>query len=73
MYKVVCSALHREEVQFCTACCAFSTSTLHNDTYFVTGIMFAFVQGYCSILQLLLEMHTSQDRASSLHKILFLQ
>ena len=73
LYKVVCSALHREEVQFCTACCAFSTCTLYNDTYFVTGILFVFVQGYCSILQLLLEMHTSQDRASSLHKILFLQ
>ena len=73
LYKMVCCALHREEVRFCTACCAFSTSTLYNDTYFVTGILFVFVQGYCSILQLLLEMHTSQDRASSLHKILFLQ
>ena len=50
LYKVVCCALHREEVQFCTSCCAFSTCTLYNDAYFVTGIMLAFAQGYCSIL-----------------------
>ena len=69
MYKVVCSALQWEEVRFCTAGCAFSTSTSVKRYIVTTGIMCAIAQGYCSIL------HRSAQltRASSLHKILFLK